>query len=63
MSSSTTRSIADEGYKSLKEGELVSYDIIEGDKGPQADQVMKLNARATAVAGMPDQSAPTQPSA
>ena len=31
-----------DGYKSLKEGELVEYDIIQGDKGPQADQVTRL---------------------
>jgi cold shock protein len=30
------------GYKSLKEGELVSYDVVQGDKGPQADQVIRL---------------------
>jgi len=31
-----------EGYKSLKEGESVSFDIIQGDKGPQADKVRRL---------------------
>jgi cold shock protein len=28
------------GYKSLKEGDMVSFDVIQGDKGPQADQVV-----------------------
>jgi cold shock protein len=32
-------SIQDEGYKSLKEGDQVSFDIVQGDKGPQADKV------------------------
>lgn len=32
-------SIQRDGYKSLKEGESVEYDIIQGEKGPQADQV------------------------
>lgn len=35
-------SIQREGYKTLKEGEPVRYDIIQGEKGPQADQVMPL---------------------
>jgi cold shock protein len=38
--------IQTDGYKSLKEGELVEYDVVQGDKGPQADQVIRLkNAR------------------
>ena len=28
-----------DGYKSLKEGDDVEFDIIQGQKGPQADQV------------------------
>ncbi len=35
-------SIQFEGYKSLKEGDAVEFDIIQGTKGPQADQVMRL---------------------
>lgn len=32
--------IQTDGYKSLKEGETVEYDVIQGEKGPQADQVV-----------------------
>jgi cold shock protein len=35
-------SIQLDGYKSLKEGDPVEFDIIQGSKGPQADQVIRL---------------------
>jgi CspA family cold shock protein len=39
-------SIQLDGYKSLKEGDEVEFDVIQGTKGPQADQVMRLRAAA-----------------
>ncbi len=27
------------GYKTLREGDIVEFDVIQGEKGPQADQV------------------------
>ncbi len=39
-------SIQNDGYKSLKEGEIVNFDVIQGDKGPQADQVCRTKGAA-----------------
>lgn len=34
--------INDEGYKTLDEGQAVSYDVVEGNRGLQAANVTKL---------------------
>ncbi len=34
--------IQSDGYKTLKEGDVVDFDIVEGQKGPQANTVIHL---------------------
>jgi len=36
-----------DGYKTLKEGDDVEFDIVQGQKGPQADAVVRLRDAAT----------------
>jgi CspA family cold shock protein len=39
-------SVQMEGYKTLKEGDQVEFDVIQGQQGPQADNVRILNRPA-----------------
>ena len=41
-------SIQGEGYKTLEEGDVVTFEIIQGEKGPQASSVVKEKAAAKA---------------
>jgi CspA family cold shock protein len=34
--------ISGNGYKSLAEGDTVSFDVVQGDKGPKATNIEKL---------------------
>ena len=38
-------SISGDGFKTLKEGDTVTFDIVSGDKGPRADKVVRKAAR------------------
>jgi len=31
-----------EGYKTLEEGQIVEFDIVQGEKGPKAENISKV---------------------
>ncbi len=37
------RAIVGEGFKTLKEGQKVEFNVIDGEKGPQAEEVVALD--------------------
>jgi CspA family cold shock protein len=39
-----------DGYKTLKEGDDVEFDVVQGQKGPQADAVIRLRDAAHTAA-------------
>jgi len=39
--------IAGEGFKTLVEGDAVTFDIVDGEKGPRADNVVQKSASAS----------------
>ena len=45
------------GYKTLKEGDEVEFDIVQGPKGPQADAVHRSKDTSTERPGVADEQA------
>jgi len=39
--------IAGEGYRTLQEGDAVEFEIVQGPKGPQANNVIKIDEAPT----------------
>lgn len=47
-------SISSDGYKTLAEGDAVRFDVVQGEKGPRAENVVPVSAEK-AGAGKTDQ--------
>jgi CspA family cold shock protein len=45
--------IQQEGYKTLEEGEEVEFDLVQGDRGPQAANVVRLGGGLGSAAPEP----------
>lgn len=39
------------GFKTLEEGETVEFDVVQGDKGPKAERVVRSEAEAGGTSG------------
>ena len=43
-------SIEDDGFRTLKDGEVVEYELVSGEKGLSAKAVKRINAKPAATA-------------
>lgn len=53
-------SIMGDGFRALKDGETVNYEMVQGDKGFQARNVSRGEPAATDQAMAPNQTAPAE---
>jgi len=42
--------IQQDGYRSLREGEEVEFELVQGERGPQAQRVVRLSTRTAGLA-------------
>ena len=54
-------SIHGEGFRALKDGETVTYDLVQGDKGDQAKNVIREADRAVAESRPGESEKPSAP--
>jgi CspA family cold shock protein len=52
-------SIQLDGYKTLKEGDDVEFDIVQGQKGAQADAVIRLRGTTPSAPSAPPSATPS----
>ena len=52
--------IQGEGYKKLEEGEEVTFDVVQGERGPQASNVVRSKKPAQKSEGKGAEAAPPQ---
>ncbi len=52
--------IQEEGYKTLDDGEEVEFDVVKGDRGPQAANVVRLGGPSAPPASDEEEEADTE---
>jgi len=52
--------IQSDGYKTLDQGEEVTFDVVEGDRGPQATNILRLKKPPKPKSEKPAEATPAQ---
>ena len=54
-------SLTNEGYKKLEQGDTVTFELLQGEKGPQASQVVRQKKKKEAEQDQPGAQKPSKP--